>query len=160
MLWPAAVIAQPAPERIVGTDFSGKPLVFTKLTAAEIGALAAAAGVPMGFEAAAPIQPHAWKIEASGRPLRAVLDAIVAEDPRYEWREDSGVFVVRPAVAWTDRDDVLYRGVGPIRFEDIGVADAPRIAAAMFGDEPAASQRDDMGDAKRFSLDLPPGRRS
>ena len=45
-------VAQSATERPVGVDFFGKPLVIKKLTASEIGALAAAAHVPMGFESA------------------------------------------------------------------------------------------------------------
>ena len=44
--------AQSSPDRIVGLDFFGKRLVIKKLTAADIGALAAAARTPMGFEAA------------------------------------------------------------------------------------------------------------
>jgi hypothetical protein len=157
MLSSVAVAAQPVLERVVGTDGSGKPLVVKTLTAVEIGALAGAARVPMGFEAALPNSPRSWKIEASGRRLREVLDAIVAEDPRYEWREDNGVVVVRPAAAWTEREDVLYRAIGAIRFDDIGVAEALRLAAEMFGSEPETFQRDDMGDAKRFNVDLPPG---
>jgi hypothetical protein len=155
--WPATVAAQPAPQRLVGTDLFGRPLVIQMLTAAEIGALASAARVPMGFEAAIPNPRRAWKIEATGRPLQAVLDAIVAEDPRYEWREERGVVVLRPSGAWTDRDDVLDRNVDPIHFENIGVADALRIAAGMFGADLEPARRDDLGDARRFSVDLPAG---
>lgn len=157
LLWPAIVTAQPGLDRVVGADFFGRPLVIKTLTATEIGALAAAAHVPMGFEAAIPSPQRSWKIEATGRPLRAVLDAIVAEDPRYEWREEGGIVVLRPSAAWTDRDNVLYRSVGPIRFQDIGTSDALRVAAGLFGADLVASQRDDMGDAKRFDVDLPAG---
>ena len=75
----AKAIAQvPAPlDRPVGLDFFGKPLVVKKLTALEIGALGAAAGVPMGFEAAVPGESSPVNVAASGKPLRAVLDRVV-----------------------------------------------------------------------------------
>ena len=156
-LRPSHVATQAALDRPVGLDFFGKPLVLTKLTATDIGGLAAAARVPMGFEAAPPGGPGGWKVEASGRPLRAVLDAIVSADSRYEWRDDNGVIVLRPSAAWSDRDSALYRGVGSIRFDDVGTADALRIVTGLFGENLSASQRDDLSDTKRFRLDLPPG---
>jgi len=110
--WPSGALAQAALDRAVGLDSFGKPLVLTKLTAADIGSLAAAARAPMGFESAAPGGPTGWRIEATGRPLRAVLDAIVAADSRYEWRDDDGVVVLRPSAAWSDRGNALYRSVG------------------------------------------------
>lgn len=155
--WPSGALAQAALDRAVGLDSFGKPLVLTKLTAADIGSLAAAARAPMGFESAAPGGPTGWRIEATGRPLRAVLDAIVAADSRYEWRDDDGVVVLRPSAAWSDRGNALYRSVGAIRFADVGAADVLRIVAGLFGEDLLASQRDDMRDPKRFSLDLPPG---
>jgi hypothetical protein len=154
---PSGLQAQSALDRPVGLDFFGKPLVLTKLTASDVSALATAARVPMGFEAAAPRGSRDWKVDASGRPLRAVLDAIVAADSRYEWRDDNGVIVLRPSAAWRDRDSVLYRNVGSIRFDAIGPADALRIAAGLFGTEILPSQRNDLGETKRFRLDLPPG---
>ena len=154
---PLAVQAQSALDRPVGLDFFGKPLVLTKLTATDVGALGAAARVPMGFEAAPSVRPGGWKVEASGKPLRAVLDAIVAADSRYEWRDENGVIVLRPSAAWTDRNNAIYRNVGSIRFDEVGAADAMRIVAALFGTDLVGSQRNDLGDTKRFSLDLPPG---
>ncbi len=149
--------AQTVLDRPVGADFFGKPLVIKKLTASEIGALAAAAGVSMGFEAASAGEAPVLDVPASGRPLRAVLDAIVAADPRYEWRDETGVAVLRPAAAWTDRDNPLYRGVGAIRFDDVGVSDALEIVVALFGQDLHPSQRIDLGDTKRFNLDVPAG---
>ena len=156
-LWPSGALAQAALDRAIGLDSFGKPLVLTKLTAADIGSLAAAARVPMGFEAGPPGSPSGWKVEASGRTLRSVLDAIVAADSRYEWRDDGGVIVLRPSAAWSERDNALYRSVGSIRFDEVGSADALRIVAGLFGEDLRASQRDDLSDAKRFRLDLPPG---
>lgn len=144
-------------DRTVGVDFFGKPLVIQKLTATEIGALAAAAHVPMGFESGGSADGAPLNIPASGRPLRAVLDAIVAADPRYEWRDEAGVAVLRPAMAWTDRDDFLHRGAAAIRFDDVGVSDALQLVVALFGQELHPSQRNTLGDARRFTLDVPAG---
>lgn len=149
--------AQSPLDGVVGPDFFGKPLVLEKLTAADIGALAAAARMPMGFEAAVTGGPVAVDVKASGKSVRAVLDAIVRADPRYEWREEGSVIVLRPAAAWTDRDDVLHRNVAAIRFDDVGIADAMAITVGLFGQTLHATQRNDLGDQKRFNLDLPPG---
>ena len=149
-------VAQSATERPVGVDFFGKPLVIKKLTASEIGALAAAAHVPMGFESAgADAEP--LNVQASGKPLRVVLDAIVAADPRYEWREDNGVAVLRPATAWTDTNDFLHRSAAAIRFDDAGVSDALQLVIGLFGEDLHPSQRNTLADPKRFNLDVPPG---
>lgn len=151
-----AVGAQSGLDRLVDVDFFGRPLVVKTLSASEIGALAAASHVPMGFESAgagaAPLD-----VPASGRPLRTVLDAIVAADPRYEWREDNGVAVLRPATAWTDRNDYLHRNAAAIRFDDVGTSDALQLLVALFGQDLHPSQRDSLGDTKRFNLDVPAG---
>ena len=148
--------AQSAVDRRVGVDFFGKPLVIKKLTATEIGALAAAAHVPMGFESVG-ADPAPLNIQASGRSLRVVLDAIVAADPRYEWRDDNGVAVLRPTTAWTDTEDFLHRSAAAIRFDDVGVSDALQLVIALFGEDLHPSQRNTLADPKRFNLDVPPG---
>jgi hypothetical protein len=147
--------AQSGLDRPVDVDFFGKPLVIKKLTATEIGALAAAAHVAMGFESAGGAET--LNIPATGKPLRAVLDAIVAADPRYEWRDETGVAVLRPATAWTDKEDFLHRSAAAIRFDDVGVSDALQLVVALFGQDLHPSQRSTLGDTKRFNLDVPPG---
>jgi hypothetical protein len=153
-----AVAQAPAPiDRLVGLDFFGKPLVVKTLTASGIGALGAAAGVPMGFEAAVLGGSPPLNIEASGKPLRAVLDQVVAADGRYEWRDEEGVAVLRPAAAWTDRNNPLHRSVAAIRFDDVGACDALQIMLALFGQDLHPSQRNNLRDTKRFNLDVPAG---
>jgi hypothetical protein len=148
---------QPSLDRIVGPDFFGRRLVIKKLTAVDVGALAAAGRTPIGFEAALDGTPATLAVDASGKTLRAVLDEIITADTRYEWRDEDGVIVLRPRASWTDREDPLHRSVGPIRFDDVGVAEALRIAGALFGEELSRSQSDDLGDHQRFTLDIPPG---
>jgi hypothetical protein len=144
-------------DRVVGLDFFGKRLVVKKLTASEIGALGAAAGVPMGFEAAVLGESSPLNIAASGKPLRLVLDAIVAADGRYEWRDEGGVAVLRPAAAWTDRNNPLHRSVGAIRFDDVGASAALQVILALFGQDLHPSQRNNLRETKRFDLDVPAG---
>jgi hypothetical protein len=157
-MWAPAVQAQPALDRVVGRDFFGNPLVISSLTHGTVGALAGAAQVPMGFEAAAPTGPLTVKIEATGRSLRAVLDAIVASDPRYEWRDEAGVIVLRPAAAWVDRENTLHRSLAPLRYDGIGIREAVHVVATLFGAYLPASRANDLGDNdSRFSLNLPTG---
>jgi len=151
----AAAQTPPPLDRIVGADVLGRPLVITALTGISVGALAAAAGVPMGLEATGPATVQPWRVNASGQTVRAVLDAIVAADPRYEWRADNGVVVFRPVWAWTDMTDVLLRGVGSIKLEDVQANDVMRIVARLFGE--TLFPGNGPGDPKHFSVDLPPG---
>jgi hypothetical protein len=154
---PPVAQGQPALDRVVGRDVFGKPLVITSLTGAAVGALAGASQVPMGFEAALPGEPRTLTIEATGRSLRAVLDAIVAADPRYEWRDDAGVIVVRPAGAWFDRENALHRSLAALRYDNIGGREAVRLVAALLGADFPFSQTIELDDTRRFSLNLPPG---
>jgi hypothetical protein len=60
-------------------------------------------------------------LDLRGRPLREALDAVVAADRRYEWRDVDGVAVVRPRAAWSDREHPLLQPVTAAQLEDAGV---------------------------------------
>ncbi len=47
------------------------------------------------------------RLLVEGRTIAAVLDDVVARDPRYRWEERNGVIVVRPAAAWDDKTHFL-----------------------------------------------------
>src|SRR5262245_30499220 len=95
-------------DRIVAEDaWRNSPVVISVLDRDSIGALMRATNVPMGLESAMGTAPAAWKLVATGRRLREVLDAVVVADPRYEWREDNGVIVFRPQGAADDPANVL-----------------------------------------------------
>jgi hypothetical protein len=104
--------------------------------------LARVAGVPFGFEAddadprpatGAAVEPH----EVRGDTLRAALDAFVTLDPRYEWRDMNGVFVMRTRGAWTSRRDVLNRPVGDVDWRDLDVLAAfNRVARLLYPASP------------------------
>jgi hypothetical protein len=153
----SAAHAQPALDRVVGRAETGAPVIISELSSHTIGVVAAAAGVPMGLEFAAPtatVRP--WTITATGMKLRAVLDAIVAADSRYEWREDDGVVVFRPVASWIDGPGVLNAGIDSLKFEDMQAADALIVLAQLF--DVSTTSLTGPGDTKHFSLDLPPGR--
>jgi hypothetical protein len=150
----SSVLSQSVLDRVVG-PFREQPLTLTVHPFGSfIPQLAEAAGVPMGFEMA-PIERDAGpppRIPATGKRLRDVLDAIVSADPRYEWREDAGVIVVRPVIAWTSTAGTLDIPVGPVTLEQATRDDALHVLAQIFG---AVSGEPPLRNIRRFSLDVP-----
>jgi hypothetical protein len=104
--------------------------------------IARVAGVPFGFEAddadprpatGVAVEPH----EVPGGTLRAALDAFVALDPRYEWRDMNGVLVMRTRGAWTNRRDVLNQPVRDVDWRDVDVIAAfNRVARLLYPASP------------------------
>jgi hypothetical protein len=60
-------------------------------------------------------------LDVRGVTLRQALDAAVAADGRYEWRDVDGVVVVRPRAAWRDPEHPLLRRVTATQRDDAGV---------------------------------------
>lgn len=107
-------------DRIVGNGPHDRPLIVNGPFPSAIYDLAKATKVPMGIEFLGPGNPPvSSSIPATGRTLREVLDAMIAVDPRYEWREMQGVIVVRPAAAWHDPESILFRLVPPVRLSNV-----------------------------------------
>jgi hypothetical protein len=113
--------------------------------ASELGLLSRvfrAAGVPFGFEAdeAAPRETTGAPVEAhdvTARTLREALDGFVRMDPRYEWRDVQGVFVVRTRAAWSDARDALNRPVRDVDWTDLDpIALFNRVARLLYPDAP------------------------
>ncbi len=153
---PLSVAGSPAVlDRIVGIGSNEFPLVVIGPYPSTVGALANATRVPMGIEFLGPAQDSpTGQILATGRTLREVLDAMIAVDPRYQWREMDGVIVIRPAAAWNDPDNLLFRMVAPIRMVDVPSAEAVgRLAREVGNGDPFG----DVFGGKRLSLDLPQG---
>jgi hypothetical protein len=113
--------------------------------ASELGLLsriARVAGVPFGFEAddvdprpatGVAVEPH----DVPGATLRAALDAFVTLDPRYEWRDMKGVFVMRTRGAWTSRHDVLNQPIGDVDWQDLDMIGAfNRVARLLYPASP------------------------
>lgn len=121
-------------ERIVGRTADGRPVVVNGPYPSAIHQLATATKVPMGIEFLGPRDPAlTGSITATGRTLRDVLDAIVAVDPQYEWREMHGVIVVRPAAAWRDPDNLLFRLVPPVQLTEVLPGEAVGRVARELG---------------------------
>lgn len=81
---------------------------------ARIGTISQLARLPMGFEQAegdAEATTFTRTVDLRGMSVRGALDALIAADPRYEWRDTEGVVVMRPATAWKDCSHFLNRRV-------------------------------------------------
>ena len=95
-------------------------------------------------------------LDVRGVTLRQALDAVVAKDRRYEWRDVDGVVVVRPRAAWRDREHPLLREVGPVHLRDArmpDVVDAVRRAIHIGVRDSSASSNGE----RRLSLDFAGG---
>jgi hypothetical protein len=144
--------AQSALDRVVGRSEFGDPVVIRKIDGQNIGILARASGVPMGFEGLPP-RTKRLSIPATRKRLREVLDAIVAADGRYEWREDDGVIVVRPVDAWTDATSLLNIPIDAVSLQDVAATDIFSVLVRMVGGTVPPGQG--LGDTRRFSVEIP-----
>ena len=150
---PAA--AQLAPDRRVGPDEFGAPIVVTAIDPRLIGKFAKAAGVPMGIEVA-PGRPRRTKpATLTGLTVREALDAMAAADCRYEWREMNGVTVLRSSAAWERGDHPLNGSVPAIQLPGIRARNALGLIAALL-DGPQYKEVQ-LGDTKRFALRVDTG---
>lgn len=105
--------------------------------------LARIAAVPFGFEAdsisprpasSAPVEPH----EVAATTLREGLDAFIRLDPRYEWRDLGGIYVVRSRTAWSDPSNVLNRRVAAVEWRDLDVVSVfNRLARLLYPSAPS-----------------------
>lgn len=144
-----AVLASPCPA--IAQNVPADPLAVrmpddaTDADVELLVSIAARLGVPLGFEAAGALDERVsmpFKTQSSrdarkivsvrprprdvrGLTLRQALDAAVASDRRYEWRDIDGVVAVRPKAAWRDRDHPLLR---PVTAADLDAAGLPADA--------------------------------
>ena len=144
--------AQPVSTRIIGPDVTGEPLVLPAVNGQGFAHLVKLAGVAGGFEGILPTQNEAW-ITATGKSLGEVLDAMVAADPRYQWREDDGVIVFRPIESWHQADSLLHAPIGGFSLENIDAGDVLALVAQMVGVKPVYH----TVDTRRFSVTVREG---
>jgi hypothetical protein len=103
--------------------------------------VARVAVVPFGFESdsAAPRTSSATAIEphlVAAATVRAALDAFVRLDPRYEWRDASGLYVVRTRTAWNDSGGILNRRIPDVDWRDVSLVSAYEgVARILFPQE-------------------------
>jgi hypothetical protein len=148
----STVSAQVVLNRIVGPTESGTPLIISRIDGQTVATLAMAAGVPMGFEGL-PLLPESVEIIATRRPLREVLDAIVAADSRYEWQENNGVVFIRPIGVWGDELSLLHRPAPHMTLDNISASDALTAVTRMIGLSPPPQGLD----SRRFSVEVHEG---
>jgi hypothetical protein len=147
------VFAQSVLDRVVGPTPWNQPLTLTQLNGENIGSLALAARVPMGIESnQRPVRAN-WSIPATGRPLRGVLDALIAVEPGYIWEEMDGLVVIRPVERASGDGDVLSIQIDRFQLRDVRSADAINALSVLFGAGWVAGP----GDTRRFSVDMPDG---
>lgn len=137
--------------------------------------IARSARVPIGFEEVAgrPTRfdgnlssiPSAARTLLIGLTVGEALDVIVSADPRYRWREQDGVILIRPVEAWTDPAHFLNQGLDGFRLRDSTASDVAKVIYSRFsvkviygeggvlGDPPGP----DVGLERRLALDVPPG---
>jgi hypothetical protein len=128
----ADLLAQSAPDRVIGADDQGAPVTIRQLE--DLGRVTRASGVPIGVEqlggtAFSPFR----EFTATGLTLRAALDEVQRRDSRYSWRDVNGVIVIRPKTEWDRAGHVLDSQVGPVRASRIAARHALRIACAAVG---------------------------
>jgi hypothetical protein len=90
-----------------------------------------------------------------GRTLRQVLDAVVAADPRYEWRDMNGVAVLRPVSSWARADHPFEGVAGPVSLRSARVSQALDALISAVSHTPSAYPT--YWDESRFSVEFPGG---
>ena len=108
--------------------------------------IARSARVPIGFEEVAgtpmPYDGNLSRIPSSegtgliGLTVGEAVDALVSADPRYSWREQDGLILIRPVEAWADPAHFLHQRFGGLRLRDSTVSDvAKALNAVQRGDQ-------------------------
>lgn len=127
-----------APMPIEVTKHASKPQEVIKSRMAIISRVAR---VSTGFEEALdpPVNSRLRdSVDLRGMTVRQGLDTLMALDPRYEWREVSGVVTMRSRAAWGDCNHFLNRQVS---FERQGLTTASVSRALLHLIDPTVAER-------------------
>jgi hypothetical protein len=150
------------------------PPTATRMHAKGMTRLAASLGVPAGFEEVDALREHVSKpfplpdggietippqeftVPVAGLTLRQALDAYVAADRRYEWRDMDGVVVMRPVASWARADHPLAAPASAVRLRDARISEA--FDALLHAVESAKRPPTlPFGDEQRISVDFAGG---
>ncbi len=124
--------------------------------------IAESAGVPLVFEAS-PLDYRdpaivAQRFDLDGLTVRAALDALMAQDPRYQWLQRDGVIVIRPIGVLADAGDALNQRIVGVRGERVGLEEVlTRATAAVVGREVSPTSLPPTTARQEFALDAPSG---
>jgi hypothetical protein len=72
---------------------------------------------PCSYDGKRPADP-ADELVLTGVSLRTAFDRLIELDPRYSWTEVDGVIVMRPLLAWNDRNHFLHRTIPSFNLDD------------------------------------------
>ena len=123
--------------------------------------MAESAGVPLVFQAS-PLDYRdpaivAQHFDLDGLTVRAALDALVAQDPRYHWEEHDGVVVIRPIGVLADPCDALNRRIAGVRGDRVRLEEVlASVTAAVAGRGGSRTLAAALG-SQEFPLDVPSG---
>jgi hypothetical protein len=105
--------------------------------------IARSARVPLGFEEVAAIPrpfdgnlstiPSSARVVLIGLRVGEALDALVSADPRYSWREQDGVILIRPVEAWANSEHFLHQRFAGFGLHDSTMSDVVKAVYAQFG---------------------------
>jgi len=123
------------------------------------------AGTPVPFDGNLSKIPSAVRTPLIGLTVAEALDALVLADPRYAWREQGGVILIRPVQAWTDPDHFLHHWFSGFRVDDSTASDLARTLYERFGAPINQAEGGVLGDPQgpdagleyRMSFDVPSG---
>jgi hypothetical protein len=124
-----------------------------------------AADVPIGYEPdpselrSSSFDRPAATVQIEAATLHQALDAVVALDRRYEWREMDGVYVVRTAAAWRDARNLLNRTVGSVHWHGVNRRLATdRLWSLLYpADGCSAPRHAESGGTAAFNIDIENG---
>ena len=146
----------PVLQRVVPYMEDGSPHVLEGNVRRDVAVLARHTGVPMGVHVVpAPRRPSRRPVPVSGLRLRDALETFVRIDPQYQWQEEQGVVVVRPAGASEDPVNPLYRPVRNVQLEDVTIGRVLEYITSHLARRPFPRRA--VGDSRRFSIDLAEG---
>ena len=123
------------------------------------------AGVPMPYDGTLSTIPPSARTLLIGLTVGEALDALVSADPRYRWREQDGVILLRPVEAWADPAHFLHKRLSAFHLRDSTVSDVARAIYAQFGVRIIFGEGGVLGDPpgpdfgleKRIVFDVPSG---
>jgi hypothetical protein len=123
--------------------------------------IAETARVPLVFEAS-PLDYRdpaivLQRFDLDGLTVREALDALVAQDPRYQWEDHDGTVVIRPIGALADPTDALNQPIAGMLGDRLRLEDVlARVTAVVLGTGVPAILPAVMG-SQEFALDAPGG---
>jgi len=142
------------------------PVTFSSVLEIKLWGVASGGGVPAVLEEDEPEvrrQVGRPKIAVypsyfNGKSVREAMDALVEDHPRYMWRYDRGVIVVRPIVNWRGRTNVLGTTIRDVRFDNASPRDVLiQLRRLVFAEGRGPESVFPLQESRRFSVHVAAG---